>query len=57
MAVPQIERLDYRCRAEFIRPTACDALHGGRHSLNHHVYCITLFIRNRHLVFTDITAA
>ena len=61
MALPQIEWVDYRCRAEFIRPTAiiaigdkqvtlsCDALRRGRHSLHHQVYCITTVTRGRYL--------
>ncbi len=49
MALPQIEWVDYRCRAEFIRR--------GRHSLQHQVYCITTVTRNRHPLFTDITTA
>ncbi len=57
LALPQIEWVDYRCRAEFIRPTAiltigdkevtmpCDALRRGHHSLQHQVYCITTVTR------------
>ena len=34
-----------------------DALRRGRHSLQHQVYCITTVTRDRHPLFTDITAA
>ena len=34
-----------------------DALRRGRHSLRHHVYCITTVTRDRLPVFTDITTA
>ena len=57
LALPQIKWVDYRCRAEFIRPTAYDALRRGRHSLRHQVYCITTVTRGRRPLFTDITAA
>ena len=65
-ALPQIEWVDYRCRVEFIRPTAVgdkevamsyDSLRRARHSLHHQVYCITTVTRGRHPLFTDITAA
>jgi hypothetical protein len=69
LALTQIEWVDYRCRAEFIRPTAiiavgdkevalsCDALRRGRHSLHHQVYCITMVTRGHHPLSTDITTA
>jgi len=69
LALPQIEWVDYRGRAEFIRPTTIiaigdkevamsyDSLRRGRHSLHHQVYCITTVTRGRHPLFTDITAA
>ena len=68
-AIPRIEWVDYRCRAEFIQPItiidtgdkevtmSCDALRRGRHSLHHQVYCTTTVTRGRHPLFTDITAA
>ena len=65
LALTQIEWVDYRCRVEFIRPTAigdkevalsCDALRRGRQSLHHQVYCITMVTRGRHPLSTDITA-
>jgi REP element-mobilizing transposase RayT len=34
-----------------------DALHKGRHSQHHQVYCITTVTRDRHPLFTDITTA
>ena len=34
-----------------------DALRRGRYSLHHQVYCITTVTRDRHPLFTDITAA
>ena len=34
-----------------------DALRRGRHSLHHHVYCITTVTRDRHPLFRDIIAA
>ena len=33
------------------------ALHRGRHSLHHQVYCITTVTRDRHPVFTDFITA
>ena len=69
LALPQIEWVDYRCRAEFIRPAAiiaigakevtlsCDALRRGRHFLHHQVYCITTVTRGRYPLFADITVA
>ena len=68
-ALPRIEWVDYRCRAEFIRPTAifaigdkevtmsCDVLRRGRHSLHHQVYCITTVTCYQYPLFTNITAA
>ena len=35
---------------------SCDALRRGRHSLQHQVYCITTVSRDRHALFTGITA-
>jgi putative transposase len=36
---------------------SCDALRRGRHSLQNQVYCITTVTRDRHHLFTDVTAA
>ena len=66
MALPQVDWVDYACRAEFIRPIiigdkevtlSYDALRTGRYSLRNQVYCITTVTRDRHPVFTDIKAA
>ena len=36
---------------------SCDALRRGRYSRQHQVYCIATVTRDRHPLFTDITAA
>jgi hypothetical protein len=69
LGLPQIEWVDYRSRAEFIRPTthlthgdkevtmSYDALRRGRYSLSQQVYCITTVTRDRRPLFTDMTTA
>ena len=66
MALPQVDWVDYACRAEFIRPIiigdkevtlSYDALRRGRYSLHNQVYCITTVTRDRQPVFTNLNAA